>query len=72
MSDFADVGPPSGNAAKTCFWKKLTEEQRVKVEAAVEAGYSQPQIVTVLNRWGINVGRTSLGNHLRGVCTCAG
>jgi IS30 family transposase len=55
---------------KMCWHQRLTTEQREKVQAAHEAGYSLRTIATVVSRWGIPVARSTVGAHFRGECQC--
>ena len=67
LDEFEAVGKPKGAG---CWFQRLTAEQQEKVTAAHEAGYSFPTITRVVNGWGIEIGRSRLGDHFRKGCSC--
>lgn len=59
------------HAGGRCFWSRLTEEQRVKVEDAKDRGHNFATIARVLsNHWGISVRPQPVSKHFRGECSC--
>lgn len=51
------------NPAARCWYRRLTDDQRAKVDAAREAGYSGNTIAKVVTDWGIKITCSPVYNH---------
>lgn len=55
---------------RKCWYRRLTEEQQTKVNAAKDAGFSNSTISNVLGRWEIKVTPSAVARHFGRSCAC--
>ena len=67
LSEFEALAPA---ARCGCWFRRISEDQRSKVVAAHEGGYSAPTIAQVVKGWGTPVSATAVRSHFNGDCRC--
>lgn len=65
LAEFAALATPH-----RCWFTRLDEEQKAKVNAAKEAGYSSRVIAEVVNSWGVKTSRSPIQNHFSSDHAC--
>lgn len=67
LSEFEAATKPR---RQRCWYQRMTDPEREKVDAALDAGHPSHIIAAVVSDWGYPIKGNTVLVHARGACSC--